>query len=656
MDAGPSRKRLRRGTRSCYQCRKRKVKCQLTDENVETCAECVKSGTQCTLQPPDTTLGRGASPVNVDKQEHESRLERIETLLKKLVEAQATQPVEGSLKSMPTAPVSPWGDHLLPSKSNATPPLVDDHEFATVQPLDTQDPKQSLVSLLPSAQDAVTIVANTTAWLWAAESPPGSVLNPNDTVRLLEIAAISRGSAMDIAKSLLLFALYMQQLPPNFNTQFLESQSVDKAIEVIVERVKLFILSHDDEACSLDGLECLTLLSLLELNDGSIRKAWMTTRRVLDIARLKGLHNSFSISARNSTCSDMGLRRRLWLSTVCSDCYCSLLLGLEPGLGIAPFGPDDTIWNDPLADEHANVQRRLSLIVARIAQRNAVGLHQDHQVLREIDEALNRLQGSVSPSWWRVPSFRQDRPLESAREPNRLICQLWFFQAQIFAHMPLAFGTTTNDSFSSLETCMEASRVTLQRYLGLQHAKDHLSRCRTVDQSAFVAAVVLVLAKAQLQCHKQHSTTSRYDSDRALLEQVIDSFESVGKMCRREHVARQSYEILSTMLDIAATGSNVLLTSNSSSDPDTPVEPGTLFGPEVTVESVLDAAKSGLEEIIASSILPMLDAQSPASDVINLLFATRRSGSGVPKHNQDQFPPGHTELTFDDLIDPKILQ
>ena len=462
---------------------------------------------------------------------------------------------------------------------------------------------------------------------------------------------------MHVAKTLLLFALYMQQLPANFDVQFLESQSVERAIELIVERVKLFVLSHEDEACSLDSLECLTLLSLIQLNDGAIRKAWMTLRRVLDISRLKGLQNSFSPSARNSSCSDTALRRRLWLSAVCGDCYCSLLLGLEPGLGIAPFGPDDETWNDPLADDDANVQRRICLIVARIAQRNAVGLHQDRHTLQEIDEALSRLQDSMPPSWWRAPSFRQDRPLDSAKEPNRLICQLWFFQARIFAHIPIAFGKTTNDSLNSLESCMEASRITLHRYLGLQHAKDHLSRCRTVDQSVFVAAVVLLLAKVQLQPHKMHSTASRYDSDRALLEQVIDSFEAVGKKCRREYVARQSSEILSTMLGIVAADSEdaFFTASNSSSGPNTPLALGTSFDREVAVEGALGTTKSGMEDIIASSIQPALDVQSPASRLINLLFATKRSVSGVPEYHQE-LPQRHAGLTVDDLIDPTILQ
>lgn len=91
--------------------RKRKVKCQLTDEDVEKCAECVKSNSRCTLQPPETELSGRGSPANSNKQEHELRLERIELLLNKLVEAQQrSQLASGSLDPEPIVPSSLWND------------------------------------------------------------------------------------------------------------------------------------------------------------------------------------------------------------------------------------------------------------------------------------------------------------------------------------------------------------------------------------------------------------------------------------------------------------------------------------------------------------------------------------------------------------------
>ncbi|KAI1472390.1 uncharacterized protein F4812DRAFT_408727 [Daldinia caldariorum] len=631
MDAGPSRKRLRRSTRSCYQCRKRKVKCQLIDEKVDTCAECVKSGTLCTVQPPGSELGSEDSRVAANRENgQEARLERIESLLKKLVETQEqSKPAGATSECDPTVPDSLWNDFLFQSTVDDTLPLIDDNSFDVLQPENVADEKQPLIALLPSAQDAATISTNSTAWLWGAETPLGSVLRPNDTLQLLDTAAISSGSAMHIAKILLLFALYIQPLPSHFDAQFLGPQTTEEIIKLIVDRVRLFALSHEDEASSLDGIECLTLLSSIYLNDGAIRKAWMVFRRVLDIARLKGFQNSFSFSARNSSRSDIALQRRLWLSAVCGDCYCSLLLGLEPALGIAPFGPDDETWVDPLADENANVQRCICLIVSRIAQRNAVGIGGDRSILRDIDEALSRLQNSMSASWWKAPSFRQDRSLDSAKEPNRLICQLWFYQARIFAHLPIAFGKDLNASLDSLESCIEASRFTIHRYLGLQHAKDQLSRCKTVEQSAFIAAVVLLLAKVQLQYRKENASAFKYDSDRALIEQVISSFEASGEVGSREYVARQSYEILSAMLDVTTDPEN---TVHITSCPD----PNSMLGipgdgdTNEAIKNTRSVTKSGMEDIIASSIQTALNADGPASRLVKLVFATKASNFSTP--------------------------
>ncbi|KAF4472861.1 Zn2 Cys6 DNA-binding [Fusarium albosuccineum] len=627
----PSRKRLRRSTRSCYQCRKRKVKCQLTDEDVETCAECIKSGTRCTLQAPDTGQANGHS----EKEGHESRLERIETLLKKLVDAHELSRPDPTLLGT-EFPVSFWNDLLAPQVDNVPIPTIDDQRIILSSPPDTPDVKQSLVDILPSPQDAVTIVNHTTAWLWGMDDPPGNVLKPKETPQFFDISAVSRGSTMGIAKTLLYLALYMQQLPSSFELQLSNSQDIEQTIQLYVQRAKMFLVSLEDEACPFDTLECLQLLGMIQINDGAVRQAWMTFRRAVDIARVNGFQNSFSISARQSPCTDTALRRRIWLC-ISGDCYCSLLLGLEPGLGVAPFGFEDESWNDPLADDDASFQRRFCPILARISQRNVAGLEQDGDVLQEIDKALNKLQDLMPASWWRSPSIRQDRSPDSAKAYDRLMCQLWFFQARIFAHIPIAFAKPTANSTYSLASCMEASRITLQRYLGLQQTGQHQPRCRVIDLSAFLAAVVLLLARAQRRYHEAGSSTSRYDSDRDLLEQVADSFDSLGKTCSREHLARQSSGVLSVLLEVVDSDpeNSWPREKNWDSDFTAPVKP-------------LDT-KSATGDILASSIKPVLEADSPASHLINLLFATARPVLDMPN-----FTPG--ELGIDELLDPTILQ
>lgn len=93
--------------------RKRKVKCQLTDEDVETCAECIKSGTQCTPQAPGAELNSESSAAHADKPGYESRLDRIETLLKELVESQERlRTVESSSEIEHAVPASLWNDFV----------------------------------------------------------------------------------------------------------------------------------------------------------------------------------------------------------------------------------------------------------------------------------------------------------------------------------------------------------------------------------------------------------------------------------------------------------------------------------------------------------------------------------------------------------------
>lgn len=495
-------------------------------------------------------------------------------------------------------------------------------------------------------------MANITVWLWGSENPLGTVLRPQNDLYLEDISAVSGVSAMHIAKTLLLFALYLQHLP-GWSTEGFESvQRKETTIETIAERVRIFILAREDEAHSLDGVECLVLLGLIQLNDGAIRKSWMTHRRLLDIARLQGLQNSYSLSLRNSKCEDAALRRRLWLSVVCGECYCSLLLGLEPTSGILPFGTDNETWADPVADQDTNIQRRICLIVTRIAQRNALGLYQDLNILQEIDDALDTLQDSLPTSWWRTPFSCLDQRVNPTKELTRLTWQLWFFQAQIFAHMPIAFGAAQDKSLRSLEKCMEACRITIHRYLGLHHAREYRSRCGSVDQSVFIAAVVLVLTKVQLRQHKACSSTPKYDSDRGLIEQVIDSFEVTETSYSRENVSRQISEILSEMLELSTANLDdaYIVSTNKGLNLTTPSISRSRVWSKTKITS---QAKFGMKDIIASSIQPALGAETPALRLLILILESQPPGD-LTDASQDE-PHNHKEFSFEDLIDPTVL-
>jgi len=505
------------------------------------------------------------------------------------------------------------------------------------------DVKQSLVSLLPSDEDIINIVSNTTAWLWGLRCPPGSILRPNEPITDLGIAAISNGSTVVLAKSLLYLAIYMQQLPPGFDTRCLRVPGVEATIECYVSTVNSLVLSKEEMVCSADGLECLHLLGMIYINEGAPRKAWLSFRRALDVAKLRGFRDSFACSAPEAQSDELAARRRIWLDAIAGDCFSSLLLGLEPVLGSEPFGPENNLWDDPLTDADANFERKFYPIVARLAQKNFLGLQHDYGSTQEIDQDLDKLWASMPSDWQRTPTLRSGRSLESAKDYSRLICHLWFFQIRIFVHLPFAFSNPENGNLeSSRVRCLEASRIILHSYLGLQQeGRDH-PRCKVVDVAAFLAAVTILLV--DLDHHPRGAAASSrrraYSSDTALLEQFMHSMEVLGMSCGREHIAKQGARVLSAMLTTSKELEGMVF-----SDPD-PSEhafntTAALAWDDLKTATALKDAKSvppspvahgssirqgllGLEDILASSFRKALGARSAAARVIDLMFSVER--------------------------------
>lgn len=482
-------------------------------------------------------------------------------------------------------------------------------EHNTIKALDTNGSDQSLLSLLPSPQDAVTIVMNTLAWLWGAETPSGSVLRPDDTIHLLDLTAISRGTPIQVAKTLVLFALYMQQLPNGFDETTLGFESVDQAITLIGDRVKAFVMTHEDQASSLDGLECLLLLGTIELNTGNIRKTWATFRRTVDMAKLAGLHDCFSPLKRDSRSNEDALRRRIWLSAVCGDCYYSLLLGQEPAVGASAFGPTQD-WTDPVAEHEANIQRHICAIMSRIAERNYAGQFLDRHICSQLGGHLDRLYESLPCTWWDTPSFAPDRSLNSAEEPNRLVCQIWYFLTRIFIDLPSAFGATESFSRDSLNNCIDAARCIISRYVGLQHARDQLSRCRGGDQAVFLSAVVLLLAVAQrraqdarcLKTSHQRQPAWQFALDRDLVQQTISSFEAKANAGSRGYMSTQCVNFLYSMHNIAFSRDT--------------------FAPSTgDVSKHCGTPKTDMESLVMTAIRPSLGNAGPAVRLIESTLA-----------------------------------
>jgi len=73
------RRRLRKGTRSCWECKRRKVRCNFALETDAACITCRRRGAKCIGQELPEELG------SAEKEDGAGRMIRVEALLDQLV-------------------------------------------------------------------------------------------------------------------------------------------------------------------------------------------------------------------------------------------------------------------------------------------------------------------------------------------------------------------------------------------------------------------------------------------------------------------------------------------------------------------------------------------------------------------------------------------
>lgn len=79
-DQQPPRKKVRKGTSSCWECKHRKVRCTVS-ENDTSCRECLTRGSACHSQD----LPEPENPRESERATLNERLGRVETLLERVI-------------------------------------------------------------------------------------------------------------------------------------------------------------------------------------------------------------------------------------------------------------------------------------------------------------------------------------------------------------------------------------------------------------------------------------------------------------------------------------------------------------------------------------------------------------------------------------------
>lgn len=588
---GPPR-RMRLGTRSCAECRRRKVRCVYPPNN-PTCEECALHDVRCTPQRPGTqrTTRTGRAHGLVDLQR---RLEDLEGTVRRV--CNAIDPSLGSLslaeletnvtealaRLRPVPLPETIGEDASMNRTNtvnfsgseseslSTPsnqidhfeqdaPLISlfkqamriqwngGHGIKNRQTFSANQRVNSCITdlnrLIPRL-DSLTLILELTEKYWPLwpvipERPvtssdqlePGSVALARDFI----LDSLGSGTPAAVAKSVLWLALCIQQLPRDFGNRCSNlPASPNDLINSYLSGAETLLLVDEDTGGTREGLEALALQSKLYIDMGRPRKAWLTIRRGLNLALLLGLHHPDESTSRR--------QKALWSYFWQFDRQLSLILGFPYAIVDSHPGISEVKIEDSI---EARAMHRLSIIAGHIIERNQSHRHVGYAATVRINQELEQFRDEIPQHWWdAIPSSTMS--LEALHDQQAV--KLIYYQLQKFLHLPYMLKSPVDKRFeNSRVSALEASRKMIGCYQTLRNGSGQsIIICDLMDFQVFTAAVTIVI---NLLSQSSECSVHQQDEDWELVQCTARSLKDVSIKLECA-VAGQAAQLLEYLLEV----------------------------------------------------------------------------------------------------------
>ncbi|TAQ87116.1 hypothetical protein B7494_g4581 [Chlorociboria aeruginascens] len=570
-------KRLRLGTKSCVECRRRKVRC-IFEQNSKTCKECSAHETECisqkSTQGPRQSLGGDSHDVQQKLQSLEEMLHRVCEAMNLGMEPSVWSPFEmralESLTEFQTITPSPESSQRDTasiigagcrddSESRSSPSASEKIESFEDAPLlnlfqeamliqkqhdevdrnrlhvssshQTKSHMQAIKALIPNSSD-LDLILRATERFWPVW------LNGQDLVIASErhhfsgipaakrfiLNSIESDAPLVVAKAILFLALCVQQLPIKFKNRMNLPAPSKVLVDSYIKAVDNLLSIKDNRSPTIEGLECLTIQGKLYINMGKPREAWHNHRHALNQALLLGLHNL------DETAPDR--QKAIWSHIWQGDRQYSSMLGLpaattdsHPGVGLPNLGGE--------------IMYDFAVIAGHINERNQNYKTVNYSVTLKIDQELQDCKNRISPEWWDSITG-PDTPLEDIY--SRQVTKIFFYMSIKLLHLPYMLKSSVDKTYEySRMAALNASRDLIRSYLGIRHNPElALTICELMDFQAFTGAVVLAIDLLSQPCQIEGFQEV---NDWDLIHDITRSLRLVSEAMEC-NIARQSAQLL----------------------------------------------------------------------------------------------------------------
>ncbi|KAI3578498.1 hypothetical protein IWW34DRAFT_665008 [Fusarium oxysporum f. sp. albedinis] len=549
--------KTRQGTHSCWECRRRKVRCRFSSSDDPACIPCRSRGSVCRSQELDDP--QEAAQLSI--RQLAQRLSSVEDMMKSLAQ-QVTTTTRYSVPSISTlsAEYAYQTDRTMRQGPTAIWPTSPGAHPAMSHIVEVN---KALYESFPSPSDINAIVNSsagpgyvTTLFHCHADIVKGKS-EPPAAVSSIPSA---ENSPVMLARRLLQLAICMQQLSPHFDASRLSLRgSIEANMSFIVNNVDQHVTVKDDMVASLAGLECLLLLGYWHSNAGNLRRAWLIFRRALSISQLLGLDRLTTAGSpeihtgEDSPGAFLPSPKMLYYRAVSNDRRLCLFLGFVPDHKDNSFVSPKATETD---EDWEKLDKLHTIISARVMNRTSMDAAQAYTHTREASLDMHDGAALLGQSWWNLPILNPEAsPIDLAPLIGRLLLQMNHHLLLILLHVPYIINSTVEGSEYSRRTCMNSSREVLERYVAYRQINDSIFSCRHVDYTALLAAISLLVAYVPQQATVADQTLVM-KADKELIVEVKRRMEHVASLNSDDGLPMESSAIITKLLPLLGPDQN----------------------------------------------------------------------------------------------------
>ncbi|KAL4937873.1 hypothetical protein BDV06DRAFT_215556 [Aspergillus oleicola] len=519
------RRRVRKGTKNCWECKRRKVRCIFASAEHAICSNCRRRGTSCISQELPEALTPSTRAAALEPQSLSTKTQ---------VTNRCTRKYEGLSREL----VAAW-----PS-----------------------DKDLEVISSLP--------VGLSIPLYWRVCTPyPGfSSKDPPALREMLKLPPPGSHPVL-IARSLLILATFLQGVVPSALRRLGDlGISYRDIMTRAVDRVIKLVTTNDELITSVEAIECIMLEVMYQNYVGNLHLAWLAIRRATAAAQVLGLHrpsnpplSRFILPATRAVFNADHLCFRL----VQMDHYLSLMLGLPqiPHEGRLT-APKDLQQCGPID----RLERLHCAVSARIVQRSNTDINDPSNTL-EVDRLLINVSAEMPPKWWMIPSFADDAELVS--DTMRIMVHFTHYHLLTRLHLPYMLRSSADHRYDhSKITAVNSSREIISRYILFRSTNPANFYCRGCDFLAFVATTVVCLA--HITSHSERPGIGSFfstlahsrPSDRGMMERISEIIASMAQQSSSDAIAPKLTHVIRHLLEVEANAANGTIYSTTSTNGD----------------------------------------------------------------------------------------